>query len=218
MTQGKILAALRDKTLATPHAQMLSAPEVVQFICMVLKLIKGRKVIEVGVFTGYTTLAMAQLLPEHGRVVACDLSDEWVAVGRPFWKEAQVDHKIDFRKGKASETLDALIQAEPHSFDLVYIDADKQGYEGYYEQSLQLLRKGGAVLLDNLFQGGRVADLNNQNPSVVHIRALTQKLHQDKRIEFILLPIADGLGFGISKRANRDFVGIATEFDNACQI
>ncbi len=197
LREDKMLAALKEKTMETPHARMLSAPDEVQFICLLLKLMQARDVIEVGVFTGYTTLAMAQALPKNGRVVGCDISDEWLALGRPFWKEAGVDHKIDFRKGPASETLDALIAAEAESFDLIYIDADKQGYDGYYEQSLKLLRQGGIILLDNLFQGGHVADLSNQNPSVVHIRALTEKLHRDIRVEFSLLPIADGLGLAL---------------------
>lgn len=209
--EGKVLAALRAKTMETPHAQMLSAPDEVQFICLLLKLIEARKVIEVGVFTGYTTLAMAQALPDNGRVVACDISSEWVSLGCPFWQQAGVDHKIDFREGAASETLDALIAVEAESFDLIYIDADKQGYNGYYEQSLKLLRPGGVVLFDNLFQAGRVADFNNQNPSVVHIRTLTEKLHRDTRVAFSLLPIADGLGLALKTKSYnlREFERVA---------
>jgi len=133
-------------------------------------------------------------LPNDGKVVACDISDEWVKLGMPYWQQAEVSHKIDFRLGKAIDTLNTLIEKEAEGFDLIYIDADKQAYEAYYEQSLKLLRSGGVVLLDNMLQSGRVANLDDSNPSVVHIRNLTHKLHHDSRIDFSLLPLADGLG------------------------
>jgi len=197
LRESKILEALRNETMKTPHSQMLSAPDEVQFICLLLKLIHAKKAIEIGVFTGYTTLAMAATLPEDGKVIACDISEEWVSMGLPFWEQAGVKEKIDFRLGKATDTLAHLIATEKNSFDLIYIDADKIGYDGYYEQSLKLLRIGGIVVLDNLFQNGKVADLNNHNPSVTHIRNLIDKLHQDLRINFSLLPLADGVGLAV---------------------
>ncbi len=199
LREPPLLAELRAATLQTPHAQMLSAADEVQFIVMLQKLIQAKKIIEVGVFTGYTTLAMAMHLPKDGRLAACDISAEWVQIGRPFWQQAGVEALIDFRLGPAHDSLEHLITTEAGSFDLIYIDADKQGYAGYYEQSLRLIRQGGLILLDNLLQKGRVADLTNQNPSVVHIRELTQRLHTDPRIDFSLLPLADGLGICVRR-------------------
>lgn len=194
LRESDLLKALREATLKTPHAQMLSAPDEVQFICLLAKLLAAKHVIEVGVFTGYTSLALALSLPPDGKVVACDISDTWVKLGMPYWEQAGVRHKIDFRLGKATDTLNALLASAAATYDLIYIDADKQGYDGYYEQSLKLLRAGGIVLLDNMLQDGRIADSSDNNPSVAHIRTLLSKLQHDLRIDFSLLPLADGLG------------------------
>jgi predicted O-methyltransferase YrrM len=194
LRENKFLKALGAATLKTPHAQMLSAPDEVQFISLLLKAIQAKNVIEVGVFTGYTTLAMALTLPKDGRVIACDISEEWVQLGQPYWEQAGVKNKIDLRIKAASETLQTLSTKEPEAFDLIYIDADKQGYDTYYELSLKLTRKGGLIVLDNMLRDGKVADPKCQDASTAHIRTLTQKLHHDNRIEFSLLPLADGVG------------------------
>lgn len=194
LRENNLLAALRQATLKTPHTQMLSAADEVQFITLLLKMLKAKNVIEVGVFTGYTTLAMALTLPKDGRVIACDISDEWVKLGQPFWQQANVSNKIDLRIAPAADTLKTLGAQEPEAFDLIYIDADKQGYENYYELSLKLIRKGGVILLDNMLRDGKVADKHCNDDATIHIRNLTQKFHHDSRVDFSLLPLADGVG------------------------
>jgi len=194
LREPEVMRRLREETASHPQAQMQIAPEQGQFMALLARLVGARKALEVGVFTGYSALAVALAMPEEGRLVACDVSEEFTAVARRYWREAGVDHRIDLRIAPAMETLNALLSAgEAGSFDLAFIDADKEGYDGYYELALALLRPGGLMVLDNMLQDGRVVDLSAIGPGVVAIRALNRKLRDDTRVDLSLLPVADGI-------------------------
>ena len=200
LREPDVLRRLREETARHPMAQMQIAPEQGQFMALLVRLMGARRALEVGVFTGYSSLAVARALPEDGRLVACDVSEEYTAVARRYWREAGVAHKIDLRLAPAAETLDALL-ADGHAgtFDFAFIDADKTGYAGYYERTLRLLRPGGLVVLDNMLQSGAVADPAADSESVQAIRALNEKLHADARVDLSLLPVADGLTLALKR-------------------
>ena len=186
---------LRNAMDDHPEGEMQTSPEQVQFLALLIEAIGARRVIEVGVFTGYSALGMALGLPEDGSLIACDTSEEYMAVAQSWWDQAGVSNRIEPRVGPASETLDALISGgQSGTFDLAYIDADKTGYSGYYHQCLQLVRSGGLITFDNMLRGGRVADPTIDDASTVATRALVQELQADDRVAFSLLPIGDGLG------------------------
>jgi predicted O-methyltransferase YrrM len=185
--------ALREATRTHPHAQMQISSEQGQFMALLVKLIGARRCIEVGVFTGYSTLSVALALPDEGRVLACDISDEFTAVGKPFWQRAGVAHKIELRLAPALQTLDACLAAgEAGQYDFAFIDADKTGYDGYYERCLQLLRPGGLVAIDNVLWGGAVAHPADSADTRA-LQALNDKLHRDERIDLSMLPLGDGV-------------------------
>ena len=176
------------------QSSMQIAPEQGQLMAWLVELIGARRTLEIGTFTGYSSLAVALALPEDGTVVACDRSEEWTAVARRYWDEAGVTHKIDLRLGPAIETLDRLLQeGGEESFDFAFIDADKSSYEAYYERALRLLRTGGIVAADNTLWSGRVADPTVRDESTEAIRAFNEKLHADERVTLSLVPIGDGL-------------------------
>ncbi|MDH4131487.1 MAG: class I SAM-dependent methyltransferase [Gemmatimonadota bacterium] len=194
LREPDVLRRLREETAAHPKAEMQIAPEQGQFMALLVRLMGARRVLEVGVFTGYSSLAMALALPEDGRLVACDISEEFTAVARRYWREAGVESRVELRLGPAVETLDALLAAgEAGRFDLAFLDADKESYDVYYERSLELLRPGGLVILDNMLQDGQVADPAVATPPVVAVRQLNDKLLRDERVDLTLLPVADGL-------------------------
>ena len=194
LREPEILARLRAETATLANAGMQIGPEQGQLMALLAKLIGARKCIEVGVFTGYSALAVALALPKDGRIVACDVSDEWTAIGRRYWKEAGVEHKIDLRLRRAVRTLDSLIEAgESGSYDFAFIDADKPSYDIYYERVLQLLRPGGLILIDNVLWSGNVADESISDPDTDALRQLNTKLHADERVDISLLGIGDGL-------------------------
>ncbi|NJL99263.1 MAG: SAM-dependent methyltransferase [Synechococcaceae cyanobacterium SM2_3_2] len=195
-----ILPALRQETLQMPEGGMQIAPEQGQFMAFLARLIHAQKILEVGVFTGYSSLCFALALPEKGRLVACDISETYSAIARRYWQLADVDSKIDLRIAPALQTLDALLASgEAETFDLAFIDADKSNYDAYYEKSLQLLRLGGLMLIDNVLWSGAVADPAITDADTVALRNLNQKLHQDQRIELAMLPIADGLTLAMKR-------------------
>src|SRR5450432_1028364 len=184
---------LREATRTHRAAGMQIGPEQAQFLALLVKLIGARHAIEVGVFTGYSALTVALALPDDGRLLACDISDEYTRVGRPFWEQAGVAHKIELRLAPARATLEARIAAgEAGHYDFAFIDADKVGYDAYYECCLLLLRPGGLIAIDNTLWGGAVA-----RPAVdadtVALQQLNAKLHDDERVDLSLLPIGDGL-------------------------
>jgi predicted O-methyltransferase YrrM len=188
------LARLRAETAAHPKVNMQIAPEQGQFMALLVRLMGATRCIEVGVFTGYSSLAVALALPDEGRIVACDVSDEYTAVARRYWAEAGVADRIDLRLAPALETLDALLAGgAAGSYDFAFIDADKEAYSDYYERSLQLLRPGGLIAVDNTLWDGAVADPADQSADTVAIRAFNERLHGDERIDLSLVPIGDGL-------------------------
>ena len=187
--------ALRDETLrATRAHRMQISPEQGAFMALLVRILGAKRTLEVGTFTGYSALAVAEALPADGRVIACDVSAEWTAIGRPFWGRAGVADKIDLRLAPAVETLDALLAAgEAGRFDFAFIDADKANYDAYYERCLALLRAGGVIGVDNVLWGGRVADERANDEDTGAIRALNAKIRDDDRVDASMLPIGDGL-------------------------
>ncbi|MBH8555236.1 class I SAM-dependent methyltransferase [Nostocaceae cyanobacterium CENA357] len=189
-----ILRQLRQETANHPMGRMQIAPEQGQFMALLVQLMRAKKTLEVGVFTGYSSLIVALALPTDGKVVACDVSEEFTAIARRYWQQAGVANKIDLHIAPAMETLDNLLTAgEANSFDFAFIDADKSNYDSYYERSLRLVRPGGLIAIDNVLWSGRVADPQVQDNRTTKIRAFNEKLHQDQRISLSLVPIADGL-------------------------
>lgn len=194
LREPEILRRLREETLRQPMARMQIAPEQGQFMQLLVRLLGVRRAIEVGVFTGYSSLSVALAMPAEGRLVACDISPEWTAVAARYWQAAGVAHKIDLRLGPALETLDGLIAAgQAGQFDFVFIDADKTNYKNYFERALTLLRPAGLIAVDNTLWGGSVADQRRRDADTVAIRAFNRAVHADKRVYPSLLPIADGL-------------------------
>jgi len=184
---------LREATASHPHAGMQIGPDQGALMALLVRLIGATQAIEIGVFTGYSALSVALALPAEGRLLACDVSADYTAIGRPFWQQAGVAHKIDLRLAPALQTLDAeLAVGAAGSYDFAFIDADKAGYDAYYERCLQLLRPGGLVALDNMLWGGSVAR-ESDDADTRALQALNRKLHQDPRVDMVLLPLGDGL-------------------------
>lgn len=194
LREPPVLKALRDETARLPEANMQISPEQGQFMGLLARLMGARRCIEVGVFTGYSSLALALALPEDGRIVACDVSEEWTRVARRYWREAGVEKKIELRIAPALETLQALRKSGGDGeYDFGFIDADKVSYAAYYKEILELLRPGGLIAIDNTLWGGAVADRDNQDRDTVAIRDFNAKLAGDERIDLSLVPIADGV-------------------------
>jgi len=184
------LARLREETAGMPMAQMQIAPEQGAFMAMLVQLIGARRILEIGTFTGYSSTAMALALPADGRILCCDVSREWTDVAQRAWTEAGVRDRVELRLAPATQTLGEL---DNDSFDLAFIDADKTGYDAYYEGCLRVVRPGGLILIDNTLQDGRVADASVDDENVRAIRALNDKIADDERVDSVLLPLADGL-------------------------
>lgn len=193
LREHPVLAELRAATHDHPLVRMQIAPEQGQFMQLLVKLIGARHAIEIGVFTGYSALAVALALPEDGRLIGCDISREYTDVGRGYWDKAGVGSKIDLRIAPALDTLDALLaEGRGGSFDLAFIDADKTGYDAYYERCLNLLRKGGLIIVDNVLWGGRVTQPAADDDTAA-MQAFNRKLHHDERIDLSMVPVGDGL-------------------------
>jgi len=198
--ESEVLRRLREETAALPNAQMQISPDQGQFMALLVQMLRAKKTLEVGVFTGYSSLAVALALPADGRVVACDVNEEWTSIARRYWKDAGVAGKIDLRLAPASETLKSLLAAGgAGTFDFAFIDADKSNYDTYFELSLELLRVGGLIAIDNVLWSGRAADPKNQEPDTIAIRALNTKLHRDQRVTLSMVPIADGLTLALKR-------------------
>lgn len=194
LREPEILQQLRQETATLPMAQMQIAPEQGQFMALLVELLGVKKALEVGVFTGYSSLCVALAMPPDGKIIACDVSEEYTAIARRYWQQAGVADKIELHLAPALETLDQLLaDGQANSFDFAFIDADKINYEPYYERSLQLVRPGGLIAVDNVLWSGRVANPNTDAPSTKTIQAFNAKLHQDERVSISLVPIADGL-------------------------
>lgn len=185
--------ALREATAKHPRAGMQISPEQGQFMQLLVKLIGARRTIEIGTFTGYSALTVALALPADGRVLACDISEEYTSIGKSYWQRAGVADKIELVIAPATETLDArLAGGAAGTCDFAFIDADKAGYDAYYERCLQLVRHGGLIAFDNTLWGGDVAKPARDDDTRA-LQALNDKLHGDERIDIALLPIGDGL-------------------------
>lgn len=189
-----VLAKLRAETAPLPNSGMQIGPEQGQFMALLVELIGARRTLEIGVFTGYSSTAVALALPADGRIIACDVSEEYTSIARRYWQEAGVTHKIDLRLGPAVETLeDFIASGDSGSFDFAFIDADKEHLDQYYEQALALVRTGGLLVVDNVLWSGEVVNAESNDTAVLAIRALNAKAHRDPRVSVSLIPVGDGL-------------------------
>jgi len=194
LREPPLLAELRAETAKLPMAGMQISPEQGQFMALLAELIGARRAIEVGTFTGYSSLCVALALPADGKLIACDISEEFTSVARRYWARAGVAARIDLRLAPALDTLKSLLAGGgAGSFDFAFIDADKTQYDAYYEAILKLLRPGGLITIDNVLWSGAVADGRKRDADTVALRALNEKLKTDKRISLSMLPIGDGL-------------------------
>ncbi len=189
-----VLARLRAETAELPFAAMQISPDQGQFMALLVKLLAMRRILEIGVFTGYSSLVMALALPADGRITALDISEEWTGVAARYWREAGVAERIDLRLAPAAQSLEALLAGgAADSYDFAFIDADKENYPDYYEKSLALVRPGGLIGLDNAFHMGRVAEPDRATPDTAIIDRLNRRIHDDPRVDISLTPIGDGL-------------------------
>lgn len=194
LREPAILTRLREETAAHPMGGMQIPPEHGQLLALLMQLMGARRTLEVGVFTGYSSLAVALALPDDGKILACDVSEEYTSVARRYWKEAGVDHMIELRIKPALETLHELLAQHQHNrYDFAFIDADKANYEGYYECALELVRPGGLIAIDNVLWHGRVIDPEANDADTLAIRAINKKLLGDSRVAISMLPVSDGL-------------------------
>jgi predicted O-methyltransferase YrrM len=185
---------LRAETAKLPMSMMQIGPDQGALLALLVRLIGAKHTLEIGTFTGYSALTVAQALPEGGKVIACDISEEWTAIARRYWREAGLDDRIELRLGPAAETLKALLQAGgAGSFDFAFIDADKSGYDTYYELCLQLIRPNGLIAIDNVLWSGAVLDPKKSDADTVALRALNLKIRDDARVDSALLTVGDGL-------------------------
>jgi predicted O-methyltransferase YrrM len=194
LREPEVLAELRAETAKHPYAQMQISPEQGQFMALLARLMGARRCLEVGVFTGYSSISVALALPEDGRLFALDVDPEVTEVARRYWKRAGVDDRIELRLGDGTASLDALLaEGLEGTFDFAFIDADKEGYPAYYERALALVRGGGLIAFDNVLRGGRVIDAGVTDSATEAIRAFNRALHADTRVDLSMVPIADGL-------------------------
>jgi predicted O-methyltransferase YrrM len=189
-----------EQTARMPMGRMQASPEQGQLMGLLIRLMGAKRTIEVGVFTGYSSISVAMALPPGGRLIACDVSEEWTSVARDYWREAGVDTRIELRLRPALQTLDSLLaEGSAGSFDFAFIDADKESYSGYYERCLKLVRPGGLIAVDNVLWHGDVLDPSKQDEDTRAIRAFNQQLHEDQRVWISLLPVGDGLTLALKK-------------------
>jgi predicted O-methyltransferase YrrM len=194
LREPPILAELRAETAQLPSGGMQISPEQGQFMRLLVELIGARRALEIGVFTGYSSTCVAMALPDDGKLIACDVSDEYTSVARRYWRRAGVDGRIELALRPALETLDQLLATgQAGAFDFAFIDADKENYAAYFERCLQLLRRGGLIAIDNVLWDGSVANPDDQRSSTRAIRALNEQVRVDERVSISLVPIGDGL-------------------------
>jgi len=194
LRETPLMRRLRDETSRMPMSMMQISPDQGQFMAMLVELIGARRALEIGSFTGYSALAVASAMGPQGRLVCCDISEEYTAVARRYWQEAGIADRIDLKLGPALATLDALLaRGEAGKFDFAFIDADKTNYDGYYERALRVVRPGGLIAIDNVLWDGAVADTTKTDEDTVAIRQLNAKLLKDERVALSLVPIGDGL-------------------------
>ena len=200
LRESAVCQQLREETKTMKMGMMQVSPEQGQFMSLLVELIGVRKAVEVGTFTGYSALRVAQALPEDGTLVCCDVSEEWTAVGKKYWEQAGVSDRINLKIGPAVDTLQAMRDAgEENTFDFGFIDADKLNYQSYYEHVLALLRTGGLLLIDNVLWGGSVANPDKTDEDTEAIRTLNTFLHGDDRVSLSMLPVGDGLTLALKR-------------------
>jgi predicted O-methyltransferase YrrM len=201
LREPEILAALRQETVSHPMGTMQITPEQGQFMALLIQMLNAKDVIEVGVFTGYSSTVVAMALPADGKLIACDLNEEYTRMARRYWQQAGVDNKIELRLGPAVRTLDDMIaDGGTGTYDFAFIDADKSNYDAYYERLLTLLRPGGVIAIDNVLWHGRVVDESVQDEDTNAIRRLNAKIANDNRVLMTMLPIGDGLTLAMKRR------------------
>jgi predicted O-methyltransferase YrrM len=193
-----VLRELRAATASVPHSGMQIGADQGQFMAILVKLMRAKRCLEIGTYTGYSALAVALALPKDGKIVCCDVSEEWTAVGKPFWKKAGVEKKIDLRLGPALRTLEQL-KKERKIFDFVFVDADKPNYLNYYERCLKLLRRGGLIMVDNVLWSGEVANPEARDELTLALRKFNERLYSDKRVEIAMLSVGDGVTLALKK-------------------
>ncbi len=198
-----ILAELRQETEHHKQARMQISPDQGQLIALLIRLMSARRVLEIGVFTGYSSLTIALALPIDGVLVACDISEEYTAIAKRYWRQAGVQDKIDLRIAPALQTLDSLLESgQAETFDFAFVDADKANYSNYYDRALKLLRPGGLMAIDNVLWSGRVADMQSTDKIVQTMRIFNEKVAQDDRVQVSLLPLGDGITLALKKSLN----------------
>ena len=194
LKEANILQRLREETALQPCPNLQISPEQGQFMALLIKLLNVKKILEIGVFTGYSSLWMAMTLPDDGKLIACDINEETSAIALRYWKEAGVDRKIDLRLLPATKTMDSLLNmGEGETFDFIFIDAHKPEYKDYFERALRLLRQGAVIAVDNVLWGGNPADPKVMDEDTVAIRDFNEFLYHDTRVDISLLSIADGM-------------------------
>ncbi|MGD2138863.1 MAG: class I SAM-dependent methyltransferase [Burkholderiales bacterium] len=204
LREPDVLARLRQETATLPMSGMQICPEQGQFMRLLVRALGIRRAIEIGVFTGYSSLSVAMAMPDDGRIIACDISEEWTSVAKRYWKEADVDHKIELRLAPAIETLDTMLENDlADSFDFAFIDADKTGYKAYYERALALLRPGGLIAIDNTLWNGNVVNETDQSEDTKAIREINALVLADHRVDISMLPIGDGLTLALKRKPGK---------------
>jgi predicted O-methyltransferase YrrM len=193
--EPEILSELRAATASVPYSGMQIGADQGQFMALLVQAIGAKRCLEIGTYTGYSALAVALALPEDGRIVCCDISEEWTAIARRFWQKAGVAHKVELRLAPALDTLKEL----KGPFDFVFIDADKGNYENYYERCLELVRRGGIIAVDNTLWSGWVADAKRRDDDTRALRAFNDKLHRDERVALSMIPLGDGVTLALKR-------------------
>ncbi len=200
LRETEVQRALRLEMASHPEGGMQTSPEQVQFMGQLFAGIGGRRAIEVGVFTGYSALAIAHAMPADGELIACDVSEEFMAIARSWWEKDGMSDRITSRVGPAAESLQALLdEGQAGTFDFMYVDADKESSPVYYELGLKLLRTGGFIAIDNMFLGGKVVDPAENGSNVIATREIARVLHDDQRVSYSLIPVGDGLALAMKR-------------------
>jgi predicted O-methyltransferase YrrM len=193
--ETRVQRELRAQTQKLPMAGMQIGPDQAALLQVLVRILRAKRCIEIGTFTGYSALAVALALPRDGKIICCDVSEEWTAIARRYWKKAGVEKKMDLRIAPALETLTRL----KGSFDFAFIDADKPNYWNYYERCLRLIRKGGLIAVDNTLWGGSVINPDKQSESTRALRVFNQRVARDRRVDIALVPIGDGLTLAVKR-------------------
>lgn len=199
LREPPILRALREETLKLPNSHWATCPEQVALLQLLVQLLGANRILEIGTFTGYGTLALAMALPDDGRIVTCDVASGWSEMGIHYWRDAGVEARIDRRLGLAEDVMTDLLETDEGGFDLIYLDADKRGYTKYLELAARLLRPGGLLIADDVFCRGNVLETDTSDQRVDGVKAFNAQLHDDERFDIAMIPIADGMTLAIKK-------------------